>query len=91
MKKIYIVEGTTGEYEDREEWSVVAFKTKAKAKKHVKKANDWLLEKGFHRSQEQGPDRYSQIGKNLENPYDPRMYYDYTGVEYNFYALDLEE
>jgi hypothetical protein len=42
MKNIYLVEGSTGEYSNRDTWMVKAFTSKAKAEELVKVLDDWL-------------------------------------------------
>jgi len=36
--KIYVVRGTTGEYSDRNEWAVIAYRNEKEAQEFIKKA-----------------------------------------------------
>lgn len=66
--EIYIVFGTSGEYSDRDEWPVAAYKQLVKAESHVLAAKKWLQENVNLR----GID-----WNNLpENPFDPHMRLD---------------
>lgn len=84
---IYIVEGSTGEYSDRREWSVKAFRSQEKAEAYVTLCEAWLRE---HRVNDDnfGIDRYELMGKN---PHDPNMQIDYTGTRYYYYEVELVE
>ncbi len=86
-EKIWIVEGRTGEYSDRTDWQVCAFRDEAKAKElaiELKKLasatlvateNIWDWED-------------SEIGKVWKEK-DPQAALDYTGTDYTAYELDL--
>jgi hypothetical protein len=76
--KIYIVEGSTGEYSDRQDWIVCAYQSKEKAEEHADKAE--------HRAKEMLPKRYSNF--EGQNEFDPHMRMDYTGTEY--YVIETE-
>jgi hypothetical protein len=84
-KTIYIVEGCTGEYEDKVNWQVRAFTDRTEADVLVALAQDKADELC-----DVYKDRYWEIPTG-SNVFDPRMYADYTGVEYRAYELDLEE
>jgi hypothetical protein len=80
--KIYIVEGTTGDYSDRTDWVVCAFRSK-------KKAED-LAHKAMRRAKEiqiSRPSRYD--APKGENEFDAKMQMDYTGTEYYIVECDL--
>ena len=83
---IYIVEGSTGEYSDHQEWPVKAFKDENKAKTLV------LLASGFVRELmcNSKSDMYHDI-RGESNPFDANMRIDYTGVNYRYYEIELEE
>jgi hypothetical protein len=74
---IYIVMGTTGEYSDRSEWSVVAFKDKEMAKKHVTLATEQANE--IYKTMIDGIYDFDALPIN---PYDPKMKMDYSGTSY---------
>lgn len=81
--KIWIVEGTTGEYSDRDDWAVVAYKSKKKAEDHVR--NAMLRAKEIEESRES---RYHAA--EGVNQFDPKMRMDYTGTEYYTVECDLK-
>jgi len=81
---IWVVFGTTGEYSDRSEWPVAAFFHEQAAQRRVLDCQEWLLANGCaRRANDDGIYRPSG-GRYaaLENPYDPSMGIDYTGVRY---------
>lgn len=86
--KIYVVIGVTGEYSDRTEWLVVAYKTKSLAKEHVIKATEFARK---WEVQVESEDKFSyQIWKKEENPLDPiAPYMDYTGISYYYEEVNL--
>jgi hypothetical protein len=80
--KIYIVEGSTGEYADRRDWLVKGYFDRTKAEQHAIDAENWL--KGY------GIDNWCKnFGRiPVTNPYDPCMDVDYTGTMY--YVVEVE-
>lgn len=89
--KIYIVEGSTGEWSDHREWPVVAYKIKDLAEAHVvlatRRSNELyaLHQKDCSWDDDDDPHRV----KN--NEYDPNMQYDYNGTHYRIYEVDVYE
>ena len=85
MSDIYVVMGRTGEYSDRSEWGVVAFKNEEAAKQHVEKAT--------HRAKEleaTKPSQWEDLQAHLKkNEFDPNMELDYTGTSYYYMAVEL--
>lgn len=80
--KIYIVEGTTGEYSDRTDWTVCAYRSKEKAEEHARNAMLRAVELNNNRST-----RYERP-KQGSNSFDLNMQMDYTGTEY--YTIECE-
>jgi hypothetical protein len=82
-QKIYIVEGSTGEYSDHREWLVAAYYSEQNAQAHVlratQRANELYVE---HK------DAYYNIPSGA-NQHDPQMSSDYTGTRYNYYETEL--
>lgn len=79
---VYTVFGVTGEYSDRDEWTVISYLDEDMAKDHVirakEKAKEWeVLRK----------DRYTAPPEGW-NEHDPKMSMDYTGTEY-YYVTTL--
>lgn len=85
--KIYIVEGSTGEYSDRRNWNVIAYTNKQEAEDHAfnatKRAKEIFpfREDFWEYNRSEFPDR-------LKNEFDPRMDMDYTGTDY--YVTEVE-
>ena len=90
--KIYIVEGSTGEYSDHCEWIVCAFADKTKAEELVLKATE-RAKKIFAEMESDlqsvwyGGDR---SGKYV-NEFDPGMNMGYTGTYYTYYETELRD
>lgn len=83
MIEVHVVEGTTGEYEDRTEWPVVGFTDRARAEAFCKSINKWCQERSLHVHRYSGDDVPT-------NPYDPHMQVDYTGTEYHLYTVTVD-
>lgn len=80
---IYVVMGTTGEYSDRSQWPVKAYRTEASARVLVEKASERAREievatKGSYRAM-----------REAVNEHDPHMDMDYTGTTYYVMKVDL--
>jgi hypothetical protein len=82
MSKIYVVMGSTGEYSDRSEWPVVAFRDEEEAQKSVENATRRANECGANRASQY------QIEKGV-NEFDPDMRMDYTGTSYYYMTVEL--
>ena len=74
--------GTTGEYSDREEWPVAAYKEDADAQIHVIKATTEARKYEKIRG-----NRYGVKGR--PNIYDPDLTMDYTGTSYFIYNVEI--
>ena len=83
--KIYVVFGTTGEYSDRSEWPVKAFRMKRKAVALVTKATDRA------KALEQSTPEYQHYEAEGQNEFDPDMKMDYTGTTYYICTVELED
>jgi ribosomal protein L6P/L9E len=81
---IYIVEGSTGEYSDHQEWPVIAYKNEEDAKAHVEQASAFAREIMAGSKSHM----YNDI-RDAKNPYDVNMRIDYTGVNYRYYSIEL--
>jgi hypothetical protein len=82
--KIWIVEGTTGDYSDRSDWAVCAYSSQEKAEEHASKAMHRAME-----IQKSNPRYYSP--KPGENEFDSNMHMDYTGTEYYTVECELKD
>ena len=86
--RIYVVMGTAGEYSDREEWPVIAYSDRSRAKEHVIKATQYIknhiatCEKSYHED---------KCRRAIRSPLDPKAQIDYAGCGYFFYAVELAE
>lgn len=82
-KKVYVVEGSTGEYSDQRSWLVAAFEDENAAKDFVNKCQHYA------------PTEQSLQGltyedrENITNPHDPHMSISYTGTWYNYHEIPL--
>lgn len=87
---IFVIEGRTGEYSDRVEWSVAAYLRKEDADAYLAQLEAWLLENKVHAELEgqgrligyQSRLRRLLAYNKLTCPLDPNFQSDYTGVEY---------
>lgn len=86
---IYVVFGTTGEYSDRSEWPVRAFRTEAQAQELIEKASAAARE--VFLKYESGELHRWDIDDGDFNPYDSKMQIDYTGTTYYIYKVELDE
>lgn len=80
--KIYLVEGSTGEYSDAQDWIVCAYRSKEKAEEHASKATQ--------RSKELQNEnwRYQNMDARGVNEFDSNFQMDYTGTDY--YVIETE-
>ena len=83
---IYIVQGTTGEYSDRSDWLVCAYRTKEAAETRARNAMLRAME-----IKNAKPDQYSNIPEGMKNEFDKSMSMDYTGTEYTVLEVELLE
>jgi hypothetical protein len=86
-KQVWLLYGTTGEYDDRQEWVVAAFTTQAKANEHKKLAQDRANE--IHQKQLKhrfDPAKFDKVSK--KNKWDPQMQMD-PKAEYCVGEVDL--
>ena len=83
--KSYVVIGSTGEYSDHMEWLVAVFFSEEKAKELVVKATARANElyAGDMRN-------FSHI-KDGQNEHDPHMQADYTGTQYSYEAVEVQD
>ncbi|TXH59003.1 MAG: hypothetical protein E6Q97_00910 [Desulfurellales bacterium] len=88
-RKIYVVIGETGEYSDREEWTVRAFTSEKRAKDFILMLDNWLRENG--KSYRESRAVHVSGRYNTECPHDPRFQVDYTGTRYYLDETELEE
>lgn len=86
-KTIYVVEGSTGEYSDHQEWLVCAFWEELDAQGFIEQVSDRAREI-FQLRHVPGWRRYP-IDSRFANDFDPGMAMDYTGTNYNYYPVEL--
>lgn len=84
--KIYVVFGTSGEYSDRREWPVKAFKSKEQAEVLVINAT----QEANRIFSANGDKYYDWDNEKDPNKYDPEMDMDYTGASYYIAEVELE-
>lgn len=88
---IYIVQGTTGEYSNRNDWLVCAYRTQEQADEHASKATHRAkeIQEQVHKDGCRYTDREREIWRT--NEYDPDMQMDYTGTLYIVMETELRE
>lgn len=103
--EIYVVVGTTGEYSDRTEWMVCAYRDEQLAKDHVVAATAWAdAEKARRDAHYQAirdtiplysaPRALTHMYPKLEervSPYDPQMRITYTGTGYSYSRVPVRD
>ena len=87
MSKVWIVEGNTGEYSDRNSWIVKVCSSKYIAEQLCEKLNNWCKENFVHIS---NIDRHSYNYDRIKNPDDKMFSADYTGTNYCAFESDYE-
>lgn len=85
---IWIVEGTTGEYSDRLEWRVCAFRDEVKAKELAVELKRLAMANFVANGKYSGDWGKSEIGKEWLAK-DPDSSQDYTGTDYTAYSVKL--
>lgn len=86
MKTLHIVTGSTGEYYDRGEWLVRAFRTKVAAQRYCTKCSEAAATIFAAYT---GSSRYDILDK--ANKFDPGMQMDYTGTHYYVQTCPVSE
>lgn len=91
MTTIYVVFGRTGEYSDRNEWLVAAYRSEFAAAQRVASAEQWAKENGFGFGEDvvDYDSREALEEGKVANPYDAAMNCDYTGVRYYFAPVEM--
>ena len=86
---IWVVMGGTGEYSDRREWPVRAYKDKAVTEREVtrltEEAKALMARVGYDYSAEQS----KAVDEHGEKVGDPGFLMDYTGTSYFYYEVEL--
>lgn len=90
MSKIWIVNGTSGDYDDRYDWPVGAFLEEKKAYEWCKSANELLKTFKLHMNEFCGlKQEERQYFEQEFKKMDPSINLSYTGVEYYISFVDL--
>jgi hypothetical protein len=85
--KIWIVQGTTGEYSDRAEWVICAFREEGAAKALADQLNSLARAATTGISHSSRWDE-TEPGKMLKSC-DPQAFIDYTGTDYTAFETEL--
>lgn len=86
--ELYIVMGTCGEYSDRLEWPVAAYRDGQTAMLHAVLAERYA--KKAYAEREQDPYNYTYVEALAKsNVYDPAMQFAYTGTTYFLRVVEL--
>lgn len=90
--EIYLVTAESGEYSDRQEWSVCAYRSKKLADEHAGKASNWLMETR-KRCDDWFDLRELTSKKETGSPYDPHLAQTYSldDVEYCVSVVELRD
>lgn len=104
MDKIYVVEGSTGEYSDNTHWLVQAFRSENKAKAAVVILSQFARESFKLRFDQirKGPwpgdvvfskinDKHDGYVQENIIPLDPNFREDYTGTNYTYTEIELND
>ena len=88
--KIWIVEGSTGEYSDHSEWPVKAYRTEVKAKEMVELCSAEYRRITIERNRLE-LDYYEELPDICIHKYDKSFSECYTGTLYRCYDIELED
>lgn len=80
---VYVIRGETGEYSDRTDWTVKAFRTEMAAQDYLAKLVAWDAEHGARWEEFAYEDE-----PNPSNPFDPHYKRRYDGTTYHIEAVD---
>lgn len=94
---IYVVCGSTGEYSDRTDWLVKAFRTEDAAKATIVRLSE--LARIYEQRRDAAGDTYYDLSpsewtaKNAPDMLaaDPKFDHDHTGTRYSYEAIELED
>lgn len=87
-EKIWIVSGCTGEYSDRTEWAVVAFRDEATAKATAEELTQLAKAAQVESAVDPWEWEKTDSGKKLKEA-DSYASIDYTGTDYTAFELEL--
>jgi len=87
-EKIWMVGGSTGEYSDRQEWVVDAWRSEGKAQARVKHLEARMQELGVNTLQRYS-DKWNRACAEMVKD-DPAFSCDYTGTSYYICELELK-
>ncbi len=82
MAKCFVVQGCTGEYSDRSEWSAAVLLSREQADAYCERLNQWCRDNRVHGSQENAGLADSASRVAMKCPLDVSFTADYTGTEY---------
>ena len=91
MNKIHIVRGSSGAYEDRTQWDVVAYMEKEKAEKHTAEAQ--LYADAYDNARTilmREGDMEAYAAYKYKNPYDPGCSGGVWGDRIDYTCVELE-
>ena len=88
-EKIWMVGGTTGEYSDRSEWVVDAWRSEEEAQARVTHLNTRMLELGMNTKKFRYSPAYEKAMEEMRKT-DIAFQNDYTGTEYYICELELK-
>lgn len=92
--KIYVVFGYCGEYSYHIRWTVRAFKTEKAAQDfalEAKKQIDEIYKEWAVKNKETHCEKYPSNDDEVKTKYDSRPCFDYTGTDYDYESVELED
>ena len=92
--KIYIIKGSSGEYDDYNEWTVSAYISEERAKERLAFLQDFMEESGFNKGRGTGTDEENYENEDFIRDHengDNHFYTSYTGVNYGCSELKVVE
>ena len=91
--KIYVVEGSCGEYSDHREWPVHAYANELLAQAKVQELTEWANEIRikFKDKSWDWSDYVNELSDEARNHLpDPNFNWDYSGFNYYYYLIELD-
>lgn len=95
MTKVYVVQGSTGEYSDRDEWCVRGYYDEDKAKAAVVSLSEWAANlftatKILGNEYDDGYEEWKRTTYPEIFELDQHFKQDYTGTYYSYSTIEVE-
>lgn len=89
MERLWVVMGGTGEYSDRCEWPVRAYRDKSRAELEVSRLSEEAKAFEARVPYDYGSGRCAEVMAHGKKVGDPGFASDYTGTSYFYYEVEL--